>query len=291
MDGSITLRHRGLSFSALQQGTGPLVLCLHGFPDHARSFRFQLPALATAGFRAVAPMLRGYEPSSQPVDRDYHPLRAAEDVLAWLDQLDVQRCHLVGHDWGAVIRYLVAALAPERLITLTTLAIVHPGRIERELLRKRPSQLLRSWYMLFFQLRGVAELALSAGDWALLRRLWRDWSPGWQLPDTELRALLDTFGAPGVKTAALSYYRDVFKLTSPAARRVRQLLRRPIQVPTLALTGALDGCMDTRLHDELMHERDFPAGLRVARVQDAGHFLHQERPAEVNALLLDWLRR
>lgn len=286
----LQLRHGPLSFSALEQGRGPLVLCLHGFPDHARSYRFQLPALAEAGFRAIAPTMRGYEPSAQPRDGDYHVLRMAEDLVAWLDELGVARCHLVGHDWGAVIGYVAAALAPKRFYSLTTLAIAHPGRIERELLRKRPSQLLKSWYMLFFQLRGVAELALGRNDWALVHKLWRDWAPGFVLPPEERRLLERTFAQPGVTRAALSYYRALFALASPDARRVRKLLRAPLQVPTLALTGALDGCMDTRLHDDLMHASDFAAGLRVERLTNAGHFLHQEQPEQVNALLLAWLR-
>ncbi|MDB4987607.1 MAG: Epoxide hydrolase [Myxococcaceae bacterium] len=287
---SRTLRHGKLAFTAWEQGTGPLVLCLHGFPDHPRSFRFQLPALADAGFQALAPTMRGYEPSSQPADGDYQLLRLASDVIAWLDELGVERCHLVGHDWGAVVGHLVAAEAPERLHSLTTMAVPHPGRILRDLLRTRPSQLTRSWYMLFFQLRGVAEYALERGNWALLDWLWRSWSPDYVLPSEERGALKQTFAQPGVKSAALAYYRALADQRSEAARETRRLLSRPIRVRTLALSGAHDGCMDTRLYDELMHDADFPAGLRVTRIEAAGHFFHQEQPAEVNRLLLDWLR-
>lgn len=287
----LQLRHGPLTFSALEQGSGPLVLCLHGFPDHARSYRHQLPALAAAGFRAIAPTMRGYEPSSQPREGDYHVLRMAEDVVAWLDQLGAERCHLVGHDWGAVIGYVAAALAPHRFHSLTTLAIAHPGRMERELLQKHPGQLKKSWYMLFFQLPIVAEAALEVNGWALLHKLWRDWSPGFVLPPEERLALERTFSQPGVKHAALAYYRALFRLTSPASRKMRKLLRAPLQVPTLSITGALDGCMDTKLHDDLMQPADFAAGLKVERVARAGHFLHQEQPEQVNALILSWLRR
>ena len=283
-----TLHHGPLSFSALEQGSGALVLCLHGFPDHARTFRAQLPAIADGGMRAVAPMMRGYEPSSQPTDGDYHLMRIAEDVIAWLDELGADRVHLVGHDWGAIVAYLVAIRAPERLRPLATLAIAHPGRMQGELLSKRPSQLLKSWYVFFFQLPGIAEHVVARNDWAFIERLWRDWSPGWELPAEERIALKETLARPGVKEAALGYYRTMFDLFSRTSRETAKLFARPIEVPTLALTGALDGCMDTRLHDDLMHEGDFPAGLRVARVEGAGHFLHQEKPDEVNRLLLDW---
>lgn len=285
-----TLRRGELAFTAFEEGRGPVVLCLHGFPDHARSFRFQLPALAEAGFCAVAPTMRGYEPSSQPADGDYHILRMAEDVEAFIDDLDARAVHLVGHDWGAVVSYLVAARTPERLLSLTTIAIAHPGRMERELLEKRPSQLGKSWYMMFFQLRGLADLVVERNDFAFIERLWHDWSPGWELPRDELDAVKRSLAAPGVKKAALGYYRALFRLWSSSARETRKLLSKPIEVPTLAVTGALDGCMDTRLHDDLMYPGDFPRGLRVERIDAAGHFVHQEKPDVFNRLLVEWIR-
>ncbi len=287
----LTLHANGLTFSALGQGSGPVVLCLHGFPDHARSFRFQLPALAGAGFRAIAPTLRGYEPSSQPRDGDYHVVRMAEDVVGWLDDLGEKRVHLVGHDWGAVIAYAVCALAPERFRSLTTLAIPYPGRLFSEGIRAFPQQLRKSWYMLFFQLRGLADFAVEARDWALIEKLWRDWSPGWELPEIEMAAVKQTLSQPGVKRAALGYYRAFFGLPSQAARESRKLAESKISPPTLAVTGARDGCMDTRLHDILMVADDFPAGVEVVRMRSAGHFLHQEEPEEFNRLLLGWLER
>jgi len=288
---TIELRANGLTFSALAQGTGPVVLCLHGFPDHSRSFRFQLPVLAEAGFRGIAPMLRGYEPCSQPADGDYHIVRMAEDVVGWLDELGEKQVHLVGHDWGAVIAYAVCALAPERFRSLTTLAIPNPGRLFGEGIRKYPSQLRNSWYMFFFQLRGIADVAVEARNWALIDKLWRDWSPGWQLPADEMTAVKQALAQPGVKRAALGYYRASFGLPSAASRATQRLAESKIPVPTLALTGALDGCMDTRLHDVAMVAKDFPAGMQVVRMEAAGHFFHQEKPDEFNQILLAWLQR
>jgi pimeloyl-ACP methyl ester carboxylesterase len=267
-------------------GEGPIVLCLHGFPDHARSFEGLMAALAAAGHRAIAPMMRGYEPSSQPADGDYEVGRMAEDVVAWLDELGAPRAHLVGHDWGAVVAYAAGAMAPDRFRSLTTLAISHPGRFLREGIRALPSQLRRSWYMAFFQLRGIADWSVERDDWSLIRRLWRDWSPGYEMPAEDWDALVATMSAPGVKRAMLGYYRSNL---SPRARTVRSL--REVPVPTLAITGARDGCMDTRLHDLLMRPEDFPAGLEVERIDDAGHFVHLERPDRVASLVLDWLGR
>ncbi len=285
----ISLTANGLRFSALAQGSGTTVLCLHGFPDNKRSFRFQLPALAEAGYRAVAPTMRGYEPSSQPADGDYHIVRMAEDVVGWIEDLGGEPLHLVGHDWGAVIAYAAAALAPQRLLSLTTIAIAHPGRLRSDGFRKLPSQLRNSWYMLFFQLRGIADHVVERRDWRFIERLWRDWSPTWELPADELANVKQTFAQPGVKKAALAYYRAMLDPFSEAARQTERLLSTPIQVRTLATTGALDGCMDTRLHDIAMLEEDFPAGLQVVRFDDAGHFVHQEVPDDFNRVLLEWI--
>lgn len=287
----LTLRANGLEFSALAQGSGPVVICLHGFPDTSRSFRHQLPALANAGYRAIAPALRGYEPSSQPADGDYTMVRMAEDLVGWIDGLGNEPIHLVGHDWGAIIAYAAGALAPDRFHSIATLAVPHPDRMQREGLRKVPSQLRNSWYMFFFQLRGIADMAVEARDWALIEKLWRDWSPGWELPADEMTHLKRTLAQPGVKRAALGYYRAMVGRATAGSKKTLELFRSPIPVPTLALTGTQDGCVDTRLHDIAMKDDDFPGGLTVVRVDGAGHFLHQEKPDEVNRILIDWLGR
>jgi pimeloyl-ACP methyl ester carboxylesterase len=280
-----------LSFSAIEQGRGIPILMLHGFPDHAQTFRFQLPVLAEAGYRAIAPLMRGYEPSSQPTDHDYRLLSLAHDVLAFIEQSGGGKVHLLGHDWGAVVSYLVAAMAPEKLLSLTTIAIPPPERFLRDGLRKQPGQLLKSWYMLFFQWRGFSDYILEFNDWAFLEWLWRRWSPGWQLPEDELGAIKARFRQTGVKQAALAYYRNLFSIRSipDTLATLRQMEMKKFQVPTLAVTGEWDGCMDTRLHDQLMNSSDFPGGLTVVRIEGAGHFLHQERPLVFNRHLLEHL--
>ena len=179
MTHTIALYNGSLRFSAISEGEGPLVLCLHGFPDCNRSFRHQLPALAKAGFRGVSVSLRGYEPTSQPVDNDYSLESIASDVIAFLDQLEVERAHLVGHDWGAAVSYTTVAKAPQRFNSLTTMSVPHSGRFVNEAFTHL-RQIRLSWYMLFFQLRGVADYVVEKNDYAFVRKLWRDWSPGWR---------------------------------------------------------------------------------------------------------------
>lgn len=284
----LELHHGDLRFSALSAGEGPLVLCLHGFPDHARSFRTLMPALARAGYRAVAPWLRGYETGSQPADGRYDVPALAGDVVAWLDELKVERAHVVGHDWGAVVAYRLGQTVPDRLRSVTAMAVPWLGLPPARLARV-PSQLARSWYMFFFQVPGLPERVLRARDFALVAWLWRSWSPGWRLEPDEWRALQMSLAQRGVLGAVLGYYRCAFDWRSHVTRHWLGSRDLPVRVPTLALTGEEDGCLDTRLFDEWPPSA-FPAGLRLERVARAGHFAHLERPELVNRRILEWLR-
>ena len=291
MGQTFTLKSGDLKFTAVEQGEGPLVLCLHGFPDCYHSFRHQLPFLAEHGYRAVSVSLRGYEPSSQPSSDDYSLESIANDIIAFIDQLGAGKAHLIGHDWGAAITYTAGAAAPERFHSLTTMAVPHSGRFVNEAFFK-PKQALLSWYMLFFQLRGIADHTVKRNDFAFIRWLWRVWSPSWQIEENVLSEVIDTLRQPGVQRGALAYYREALspkQLPLTPARRASNAY--PVPVPTLALTGRDDGCIDCDIFQSLCREADFPSGLEVRVVEDAGHFLHQEQPHSVNELILDWLQR
>jgi len=275
-----------LTFSAQAMGEGPVVLCLHGFPDNVDSFRHQLPVLAAEGYRVISLALRGYEPASIPKDGDYTLESIATDVIAVLDQLEADPVHLIGHDWGAAIAYVVAAAAPERFKSLITMAVPHAGRFARDGLRI-PKQLRLSWYMGFFNIPWVSDWVVSRQRYAFIRKLWRDWSPGWQPESGVLERVIDTLAQPGVRGAALGYYRAALSLRALLVSAAEAHYSVP--VPTLALTGELDGCIDSQVFERLMVPVDFPAGMTCRRVVDAGHFLHQEQPAAVNALILEWL--
>lgn len=286
------LEANGLRFSALAEGEGPVVLLLHGFPDHLHSFRHQLPALASAGFRAIAPAMRGYEASSQAPGGTaaFHPMRLADDLFHWATSLGAP-VHLVGHDWGGIVAYLAAAQRPELFASMTTLAVPHFSAMREPGARRLlGTQLRNSWYVLFFQLRGLADLAVERNDFAFIERLWRDWSPGFAWQEQDMEALKQTFRQPGVRLAALSYYRAMMAPWLKDTRAMNALVETSIQVRTLALTGARDGCLDTRFYDHIPSER-FPAGLQIERLEGVGHFLHQEAPDRVNALLIDFLER
>lgn len=267
----------------------PLVICLHGFPDSPATFRSQVEPLAAAGYRVVVPTLRGYEPSSQPADGDYSLIALADDVVAWLDDLGVDQAHLIGHDWGAAIVYAAASRHGDRVLTATSLAIPPLARIPVAV-RRVPKQLVLSWYMTFFQLRGVAERAVRANNWWLLRRLWRAWSPGYELAEADWQVLRTQFEMPGVLDAALGYYRA--NATPPILLGVRTtpaMRLTKIGAPTLIVNGVDDGCMHPRLFDAAIDTGDFSAGVRHVPIEGAGHFVHLERPEVVNELLISHL--
>jgi pimeloyl-ACP methyl ester carboxylesterase len=286
----IELSSQGRRFSALALGAGPTVLCLHGFPDHHQSFRHQLSALAAAGYRAVAPLLRGYEPASQGRRHvpDFHPVQLAGDVAQWARQLgEGEPVHLVGHDWGAIVTYGVCGLEPALFRSAATLA-VPPMHALQKGIRRHPVQIRNSGYTLFFQLRGIADRIVAARDFAFLERLWRTWSPGWDFQPADMAALKERFRQPGVLWSALAYYRATLNPFLADSRKMSELTEQPNEVPTLAITGERDGCMDTRLYDCVDVAR-FPNGYRMERLAGAGHFVHQEKPEDVNRILLDWI--
>jgi pimeloyl-ACP methyl ester carboxylesterase len=282
----LSFQHGELVFTAKAMGEGPVVICLHGFPDNAGSFRHQLPALAEAGFRAISVTLRGYERSSIPENGDYSVEAIAADICAVIDQLDPGPVHLVGHDWGAAIAYNAAAKAPQDFKSLTTMAVPHAGRFARDGLRI-PRQLKMSWYMGFFNLPWVSDWAVRRRDYAFIRNLWRNWSPGWSPEPAVIESVVDTLSQPGVLSAALGYYRAALSLSAPLASPDEA--HYPVPVPTLALSGERDGCIASDVFERLTVVSDFPQGVKFHRVAEAGHFLHQEKPEVVNSLLIRWL--
>ncbi len=275
-----------LCFPTLVAGDGPPVLLLHGFPDCHLNWEHQLEALAAAGYFAVAPALRGYSPTCQPANGDYSLRAAVEDVCAFADQLG-GRVHLVGHDWGAAVGYLASARSPERFDSFTAMAIPPLRRLPAALF-KVPQQLWLSGYMDFFQLPLVPEWWLLRDQGAGIERLWRRWSPDWE-PGEYLARARTVLQQPGTISAALGWYRHLFRVWTGAHREATSWLKRDIAVSTLVLLGQKDGCMSPRLHGHTLVPSDFPAGVHLEMVDAAGHFLHLERPDEINRLLLEHL--
>lgn len=282
-----TIAANGLNFAYLEAGSGPLALCLHGFPDSAWGWRHLLPALADAGYHAVAPFERGYAPTEVPADGRYQTAALALDACELHQALGGDgEAVLIGHDWGAMAAYAAAAWQPHRWRKVVTAAVPPANSVAAGFFSY--DQLRRSWYMFFFQYP-LAEMAVGMDDMAFIDRLWADWSPGYDAKE-DLAHVKDCLRDPANLAAALGYYRatlgDGYQDPELAEIQAAGSLQTP--QPTLYLHGLTDGCMGADL--AVGAEAYLPAqGSRVELVEGAGHFLHLERPDEVNRLIIDFL--
>jgi pimeloyl-ACP methyl ester carboxylesterase len=262
-----------VTLAVLDEGTGPAVLLLHGFPDSSHVWRNQVPALAAAGFRAVAPDLRGFGESDAPAAVEEYALgRSVADVLAVLDALSLERTHVVGHDWGAVVAWLVASLAPERVERLVAMSVGHPNALRERTIEQRE----KAWYQLFFQFEAAEEL-LARDDWKLFRELLRGDGDG-------ERYLVD-LARPGRLTAGLNWYRANL---APRLALEPQPQLPAVAAPTLGLWSSGDNYLT---EDRMVGSAEHVTGpWRYERIDSASHWLQLDRPARVNELLLEFLR-
>lgn len=265
------IRANGVEFAYLSAGSGPLVLCLHGFPDTAASFKPLLARLAQAGFRAVAPYMRGYAPSEIPADGDYSALTLGRDVIALIEHFGAAQASLVGHDWGGVAAYAAAGLRPDRIRRMVIAGVPHPRRY---LLRPSRAQLLASSYLIGFQLPWWPERRLRARDFAWLHWLIHRWSPHWQYDEALLAPVRDAFSDPQRLRAALAYFRAAPRwLLSPEAL---DCLYRPARVPVRQIYGEDDRCILPQTFQGGEHL--FAAGFDTVPLPGIGHFMHLETP-------------
>ena len=285
-------RHRevtasGLRFHVAEHGPedGPLVLLLHGFPEFWWSWRHQLVALGDAGFRAVAPDLRGYGATDKP-PRGYDAYTLASDVAALVRALGAHDAYVVGHDWGGMLAWATATLHPGTVNRLGIVAMPHPLRMAQAL-RSDSTQLRLSSYMAFFQMPKVPEKRLQQGD--LVAELLARWGgPGFPDSETESRCR-EAMAIPAVANCALEYYRWAFRSRiRPSGMRFSKLLESGVQAPVLHLHGALDGC----LRPETVHGSGAYAhgGYALHVLDGVGHFPHEEAPELVTELLLEHAR-
>ena len=262
----------GASIEYEVTGEGRPVILLHGFPDSGRLWRHQIAPLADAGFKVIVPDMRGYGASDKPTEVDaYNILYLVADVGAVLDQVGVERAHVVGHDWGAAVAWALAAIAPDRVDHLVALSVGHPSSFRAGGYEQHE----KSWYMLLFQFPGIAEQWLSNDGWANFR----DWGGH---PDTD--AVIAELEANGSLTPGLNWYRANIP---PESYIAPPLALPPIPAPTMGVWSSGDFALT---EGQMTRSRTHISGpWRYERLEGPGHWMQLEAPQDVNRLLLDFL--
>ena len=274
----------GMSFELAEAGTGDrLALCLHGFPELHYSWRFQIPLLVERGWRVWAPNLRGYGGTDRPEGVDaYHIDRLLDDVAALIDASGAREVLLMAHDWGAIIAWQFAIRRVRPLVGLVIMNVPHPMPFKREL--RKWAQLRASWYVFFFQLPRLPEWAFGRHRARMIRQAF----VGMAVDKSRFpKQVTDTYAAaasrPGALTAMINYYRAAFRSVSGMTAGTGK-----VDVPTLMIWGEEDtaltiGCVNGT--------GDYVADFRLERLPGVSHWVQQEAPEKVNAILAGWLDR
>ncbi len=275
---------QGITLRVMEAGPpeGPLVLLLHGFPEFWYGWRKQIPALARAGYRVWAPDQRGYGASGKPRGvAAYRVETLASDVVGLIQAAGVERAAaVVGHDWGAAVAWWVGIAHPDRLQRLVILNVPHPSRrVIRAAVRKRPRQLLMSWYILAFQLPALPEWLLLRRNGRVLAGSLRGRTPE-SITSEDRARYREAWAVPGAMTAMLNWYRAMLRHPPRARGSTR------VEVPTLILWGERDRYLTKELAP-LSLERCARGQLRT--FPDATHWLQHDEPGEVNRAILAFL--
>jgi pimeloyl-ACP methyl ester carboxylesterase len=273
----------GVSLHAVAAGPkdGPLVILLHGFPEFWYSWRKQIAPLANAGYRVVVPDQRGYNVSSKPLAiADYAVTHLTAGVIYLADQLGVERFYLAGHDWGAAVAWATALQYPQRLRKIAILNVPHPAVFLRTI-RTNPRQMLRSWYMAFFQLPGIPEARFSADNFAMgVRSLVSSSRPGTFTPE-DLDRYREAWSHPGTVTAMINWYRAVARHRPPLPADLQ------VHAPARILWGQRDMFLLQEMAQQSLRYCD---SAELTYFPDATHWLQHEEPEAVSAALINCFR-
>jgi pimeloyl-ACP methyl ester carboxylesterase len=259
----------------VEAGAGPLVVLLHGFPEFWYGWRGQIAPLAEAGFRVVAPDLRGYNLSSKPDGVDpYSAANLAEDVHGLIHERGAGSALVAGHDWGGTAAWTLAMNHPDVVDRLAILDAAHPRKLNEGL--RHPSQLRRSWYFFYFQLPRLPEHHVQANDWEFFQDFLHDAQPPYTAE--EIQRYIEAWSQPGAASAMINYYRFAVRHGSGEIR--------PIAAPTLVIWGGSDRFLGPTLAEP--HHEDVPNLDRVERLPDASHWVHHDEAERVNQLLIEF---
>ena len=268
------------------EGSGQPMILLHGFPDCAQNYENQINYFSKRGYEVFCPFMPGYHPDDKKLP-SYDPTTISLEIISFIQSLNVSPVTLIGHDWGASTAYGVASMEPSIVNRLITLSVPHGSKLVQAILTDGDQQ-RRSWYMFYFQLE-LADMGVPLNDYEFIDRLWREWSPDWPGYKEFSMNTIKVLSEDGVLNKALAYYRSTFQTTmSGPELSAEQMERRDqkISCPALYLHGKNDGCIGSNLVNGM--EENFE-DLTVKILDDCGHFLHLEKPKEVNKIILEFL--
>jgi len=279
---TIQFQHGDIRLHAVAAGPKDcsVVVLLHGFPEFWYGWRKQIEPLAAAGFRVIVPDQRGYNLSRKPSGvAAYSLTELVSDVIAIANQLGQEKIFLAGHDWGAAVAWSTALLHPQRIAKLVVLNVPHPS-VMRKFLSTRPRQLLRSWYMFFFQLPWLPEAFFSAFNFRVgARALLRSSRPG-TFSDEDLAQYRAAWSQAGAITSMINWYRALFRT------RVK-FQDKTVRVPTRILWGEHDNFLLAEMAHESLR---YCTSAELFTFANATHWLQHEEPARVSELLIDFFR-
>ncbi|HSC75001.1 MAG TPA: alpha/beta hydrolase [Pseudomonadales bacterium] len=255
-----------IELAYIERGQGPLVLCMHGFPDNACTWLPTLELLAERGYRAVAPFTRGYYPSALAADGDYSLMALAQDILDLISAFGAENAIVIGHDWGGLAAITAANMAPEKISKLIVGGVPHLHKVPFTV-----AQLFRSWYVLLFQLPGLPEKLVARKQLTLIDKFYAAWSPQWAISAEHLDSVKGSLSAPGALAAALDYYRAMVRRMTAARWKI---ISAQTTVPTLVFMGLADGSTG---HELFRYTKDCYTNLHgLVQMTGVGHFPHLE---------------
>lgn len=272
------------AFPLIDYGAGTPILLLHGFPDSKELWQFQIPALAEMGYRVIAPDLRGYGKAPSPLEKEKYTVpMLMSDVIGIIDALEIKKVHLIGHDWGANLAWLLAFYYQHRFITLTAISIgFHKSKGWTSIEQRQ-----KIWYFYLFLQEGLAEQKLADFDWHLCKEILRSH------PHKE--AIITKLQKPHALTTSLNWYRGSLQhmITQPnidytIEEKKQEESIAKIEIPTLGIWGEKD---DFLLEDQMKNSVEYTSNFSYKKVANAGHWLMLEKPKELNTLLLDFLKK
>lgn len=262
-----------LNFSYLDEGNGPAILFLHGFPDSSELWRNQIPFFVNAGFRVIAPDQRGFGDSDKPQEKEAYQLpKLANDVIQLLDSLQIERAHIVAHDWGSAVGWVVAALYPNRIESFVPISVGHPSIFTDFTLE----QLQKSWYILLFQFQGIAEQMLQKNDWALFKE--------WSLHHPEHARWIENMKRPGSLTAGLNWYRANL---APEALTAMPLQIPSVRVPTLGIWSSGDHLLT---EEQMIRSGEKVTGKWQYVKFEASHWVPLDAPDKLNDVIFNFIK-